>query len=843
MKRSLALSFLLLAPAFAQPTASPVVIGMATAGGFGGYAGVAAPGSYVEIYGSNLAGTSRSWAASDFKGSAAPTTLDRVTVTVNGTPAFIYYVSPTQLNIEIPDDVSVESPIPVVVTYEGQSSAPSTLRLNPMQPGFLAPPSFKAGGTQYIAAVHATNGAFVSNGTIPDTQANPAVAGETLVFYGIGFGPLRQGAVAGQIASGQTMLANSFTVMIGNAPASVAYAGLVPGLVGVYQFNIVVPQNVQAGDQVIQTTLAGKANTLQTLSISVRGPAGLPGPPQNVTATAGDASVTISFTVQGGGGQGNRYTVSCAGGGLTVTASGTASPILVTGLTNGTTYSCMIATVSPAGTGSPSPAVTVTPLKSTSPGTDFTLTSSVAANGVLPVDYTCDGTGSTIPLAWSNVPPDTKEFALLMTTLPGDGTTKWNWVLYRIPATVRSLAKDSFLVGLVGLGSDGPGTVYNAPCSQGPGAKLYTYKLYALSDAPTFSVPANQVNGQMVTDAISSLKLASAVLNLSATRTTNSGSSPACAQIISSTRASKSGTATVSCDGTYAYVASIGITTQPMMNGITSTNIQIPVPQNFLGANGWKIPLNPAIAAKPTDVVDGPLGVAINGLPIFNPCTQGGCVTGGDTKALGQLDTCNGHAGRADDYHYHAAPTCMMADQPANYWDTHPLGWALDGFAIFGYRDPDGTTAVRDTICGGNTKPVPNAPAGYAYHVTDASPYVTSCLIGTPSPDLPNQSSKYHPLRQPPVRPFNNTNMTLTTDPSDGYQVLLFTSPTTFLTNETGSDSYTNPPGSYKIRYKQVTGADLIPLLAQKPGATACWNFQFLNSGGVTTQPGVSYCK
>jgi hypothetical protein len=181
-----------------------------------------------------------------------------------------------------------------------------------------------------------------------------------------------------------------------------------------------------------------------------------------------------------------------------------------------------------------------------------------------------------------------------------------------------------------------------------------------------------------------------------------------------------------------------------MMDGITATNLQVPIQQNFLGANGWKIPLTPAIATTPTQVLDGPVGVAINGVPIFNPCKQGGCAppSGGDTKLLGELDSCNGHAGRADDYHYHAAPTCLMAGQAANYWDTHPLGWALDGFAIFGYNDPNGLVASRDGICGGNTTPNSNAPAGYAYHVTNASPYVLSCLRGTPSPDLAGQGAK-----------------------------------------------------------------------------------------------------
>lgn len=167
---------------------------------------------------------------------------------------------------------------------------------------------------------------------------------------------------------------------IGVTTATVQYAGLTPGLVGVYQFNVVVPMNQPNGELAVQFTLNGIVNTLQTLSIPVR-------------ATA----VTTGFTVVSSAGQ------------------------------NG---------------------------------------------GQLPVAYTCDGTGSTLPLAWSNAPAGTKEFAVMMTTLPGDGSTKWNWVLYRIPVNTTSLVKDSFLIGTLGLGSDGPGAVYNRPCSQGPGAKL-----------------------------------------------------------------------------------------------------------------------------------------------------------------------------------------------------------------------------------------------------------------------------------------------------------------------------------------------------------------------------------
>ena len=97
----------------------------------------------------------------------------------------------------------------------------------------------------------------------------------------------------------------------------------------------------------------------------------------------------------------------------------------------------------------------------------------------------------------------------------------------------------------------------------------------------------------------------------------------------------------------------------------------------------------------------------------------------------------------------------------------------------------------------------------------------------------------------PPVTPFKVSNMTLATDPNDGYQVLQFTSAISFNSTENGTDRYPNAPGTYRIRYKQLTGALLTAALAQQQNrnATACWTFQFLNASNATTQPEVAYCK
>ena len=148
----------------------------------------------------------------------------------------------------------------------------------------------------------------------------------------------------------------------------------------------------------------------------------------------------------------------------------------------------------------------------------FALSSDAGVDGgMLPVDYTCDGADSSPALSWSNAPAGTKEFALMMITLPGDGTTKWSWVLYGIPAGTTSLAKNSSGVGIAGVGSHGATMAYEPPCSQGPGAKLYTFTLYALSASPELPT-ADQVTGEVLTQAISTITINSASLNLSYTR-------------------------------------------------------------------------------------------------------------------------------------------------------------------------------------------------------------------------------------------------------------------------------------------------------------------------------------
>lgn len=162
-------------------------------------------------------------------------------------------------------------------------------------------------------------------------------------------------------------------------------------------------------------------------------------------------------------------------------------------------------------------AVTTPTSPSASASLPFRLTSTAAADGgTLPAEYTCDGVGASMPLAWAYPPADTREYAVLMSTLPGDGTTKWNWVVYAIPSSVTAIARNASGVGTLGVGSDGPQAAYQPPCSQGPGAKVYTFTVYALSAPP--QLPAGRIDGAVLTSAIAPVTLASASLRLSYTR-------------------------------------------------------------------------------------------------------------------------------------------------------------------------------------------------------------------------------------------------------------------------------------------------------------------------------------
>jgi len=157
-------------------------------------------------------------------------------------------------------------------------------------------------------------------------------------------------------------------------------------------------------------------------------------------------------------------------------------------------------------------------LITSSNGTFILTSSAVTEGGALPKEFTCDGNSATLPLSWSGAPEDTKSFAVVMHHIPGPGDTHWYWVLYNIPASITNLEKNSTGIGVLGNNSVNGQTVYAPPCSKGPGEKLYTYTVYALSEEPQFTVAASDVSRDVLLDVIQDITLASASLNVTYTR-------------------------------------------------------------------------------------------------------------------------------------------------------------------------------------------------------------------------------------------------------------------------------------------------------------------------------------
>ena len=242
--------------------------GVVSASAFGTLPGVA-PGSWIEIYGTNLSVDARGWGSADFSGVNAPTSLDGTSVMVGGQPAYVDYISTGQVNAQVPSSVTAGSQPVVVTTPYGASSA-FTVNVSATQPGVLAPASFVVGGKQYVAALFSDGVTFVAPpGAIPGVTSRQAKPGEVITIYGVGFGMVTPNIPAGQIVQQSNTVAFPVTFSFGGTAAISNYSGLAPTQVGLYQFNVAVP-NVANSDLVPLTfTVNSTAVTTQTLYTAV----------------------------------------------------------------------------------------------------------------------------------------------------------------------------------------------------------------------------------------------------------------------------------------------------------------------------------------------------------------------------------------------------------------------------------------------------------------------------------------------------------------------------------------------------------------------------------------------
>jgi len=265
-------SLLVACAAFMQGVAGaapPTVGNVITASDFGGSPSAAA-GSFIEIYGADLAGTTRQWKPDDFDGPNAPVSLDGVSVIIGGQPAFVCYVSPGQVNALLPSGIA-PGPQPLTLAYHNVSSVPFSLTISATQPGLWAPARFRVGGKQYVAAVFPDFKTFVlPPGTIPGVVSRQAHPGETIVLLGVGFGAVTPDIPAGRMVSEFNQIVAPVSVSLGQTPVTPVYGGLMPSTtaVGLYQFNLVVPP-IPDDDAVPLTFTLGGVQGTQSLFTAV----------------------------------------------------------------------------------------------------------------------------------------------------------------------------------------------------------------------------------------------------------------------------------------------------------------------------------------------------------------------------------------------------------------------------------------------------------------------------------------------------------------------------------------------------------------------------------------------
>jgi uncharacterized protein (TIGR03437 family) len=217
---------------------------------------VVSPGTWAEIYGENLSPITRQWAGSDFQGIQAPTELSSIKVKIGGRSAFVSYISPTQVNVQVPEGIGTGDAIPVEIENPA-GTAQTTVRAAAASPALLTTPIFNVGGKQYVAALHADLTTFVGRtNLIAGVPFRPAKPGDRIIIYAVGCGATDPASPPGQIVTGGLRrFSSTFTVRFGETNAT-AEGFMEPNNVGLCRFDVTVP-NVVDGDIAIQATLAG----------------------------------------------------------------------------------------------------------------------------------------------------------------------------------------------------------------------------------------------------------------------------------------------------------------------------------------------------------------------------------------------------------------------------------------------------------------------------------------------------------------------------------------------------------------------------------------------------------
>ena len=211
-----------------------------------------APRELMTLFGTNLADN-----VYQATGYPLPTQLGPTSVTVNGASVPLYYVSPTQINFQMPSNAPATS-VQVSVNNGftlARTSQPHTANLTAVDPGLFTSAGNRAAALNQDFTVH--------------TAATPQPAGAYILLYITGGGPISPVVPDGAAApsSPLSFLTGDVQVFIGGKPAQVAYAGAAPGFAGTSQINAVIPSGLAPGDQPVFVTVNGVASNVGLITL------------------------------------------------------------------------------------------------------------------------------------------------------------------------------------------------------------------------------------------------------------------------------------------------------------------------------------------------------------------------------------------------------------------------------------------------------------------------------------------------------------------------------------------------------------------------------------------------
>ena len=220
------------------------------------YVAPVAAGSVAAVFGNNLSPGETNSAGY----TVLPTSLGQTSLYLGGQAAPLFYVSPGQVNVQIPWELAGQTEATVAATSAGAPSNSRTVPIAAFAPGLFTIDNTGAGqGAVLIAPTSTLAG-----------PASPVSRGAYISIFGTGLGAVTNQPVTGAAALGDPL---SFsltapTVTIGGVTSEVSFSGLAPGFVGLYQVNVVVPSSVEPGSTVpVILTIGGVASNTVTIAV------------------------------------------------------------------------------------------------------------------------------------------------------------------------------------------------------------------------------------------------------------------------------------------------------------------------------------------------------------------------------------------------------------------------------------------------------------------------------------------------------------------------------------------------------------------------------------------------